>query len=205
MTENERKEIIDTIQKEINEKESLSSKYEKLKKLTNDPKVAEYLQLLEEINKIEDDIQKYKSPINGSINDSLEKRIHFWFRVGRCSCDHKVWMYEGSFYEYTNFKNEEDYKRENSEDLSDNIYTFSYNKYICLECREEIKVSEEDWKNFENTNLVLKSPKRIDTEYYQDLYYQLLYNNCDFTNAQNTIVEEFNKSKVKTKSKKENN
>jgi len=95
--------------------------------------------------------------------------------------------------------------RYNSEDLSDNIYTFSYNKYICLECREEIMISEMNWKKFEDSNVVLKNNNYVNIEYYQDLYYQLLYNNYDFTEAQNIVVNEFNKNKkIKVLSNKNN-
>ena len=133
MTEAERKEVISTIKKEIDESKQLNEKYEKLKKIMEDPNVIEYLHLLDDIKRIKCDIEKYRNPINGSMNDSLERRISYWFRVGRHSCDHKVWLYDGSFYRWTNFEGEEDYLKYNSEDLSDNIQTFSYNKYVCLE------------------------------------------------------------------------
>ena len=200
MTEAERKEVINTIKKEIDESKQLNEKYEKLKKIMEDPNVIEYLHLLDDIKRIKCDIEKYRNPINGSMNDSLERRISYWFRVGRHSCDHKVWLYDGSFYRWTNFEGEEDYLKYNSEDLSDNIQTFSYNKYVCLECRKEIKISKSDWKNFEKTNIVLKNQDCINIKYYQDLYYQLLYHNYDFSDAQHLVIDEFHKNNSKTKS-----
>jgi len=57
MNEADKKKIINIIQKEINEKNSLGSKYEKLKELVKNPSVKEYLSLLEDINKIENNIE----------------------------------------------------------------------------------------------------------------------------------------------------
>lgn len=203
MTESDRKKIITKIQKELNEQKTLSSKYKKLNKLKEDPSVVKYLQLLEEISRIENNTKKYKNIIDGSINDSLKERISHWFRICNFSCEHKVWIYNGSFYKYTNYKNETDYLRKNSENLSDQIYDFNYNKYTCLECRKEIKSLKTDWEKFENTNLVLKNENNIEIEYYQDLYYQLLYHNYDFDKAQQTVVNAFNKNiKIKILTKK---
>lgn len=192
MTEADRKKVISEIQKELEEKESLSTKYEELKRLTENSIVVKYLQLLEEINRIERDINRYKSPINGSINDSLEKRIRFWFRVGRFSCNHNVWLYAGSYYSYINFKNEMDYMRYDLED-TDSFSTFDHNKYVCLECREEVKIPKSEWERFEDSHLILKTKGHIDIEHYQDLYYQLLYHNYDFGDAQQAVIDEFNK------------
>ena len=200
MTDIDRKEIINKIQQEIIEKESLSKKYEELKKLSEDPVVEKYLNLLKDINQIESDIERYRNPINGVIDDSLEKRIKFWFRVYHFNCKHDVWIYSGSYYRYTNFKNEEDYIRYSREDLSDNLHVFSYNKYICLECREKVEISKSEWKKFEDTHLVLKGNDFTNIEYYQNLYYQLLYDNYTFLDAQQLVIEEFNKN-IKNKTR----
>ena len=40
------------------------------------------------------------------MDNTLKNRILFWFRVANFSCEHKVWIYAGSFYKYTNFKNQ---------------------------------------------------------------------------------------------------
>ena len=52
MKEEQRKEIIDRIQTEIKEKDSLDSMYKKLNKLGKNPFVVRYLQLLNDINRI---------------------------------------------------------------------------------------------------------------------------------------------------------
>ena len=195
MNDNERKEIIKEIKNELNDKKSLCALYKKLKELTNDPSVIEYLQLLENINRIESDIEKYRSPINGSLNDSLNERINFHFRVNRFSCNHDIWLYVGSFYKYINFENEEDFFRYNFEDLNTD---FSYNKYICLECGKEVKISKKDWKKFESSHLILKDQNKetkLDTDHYTNKYYQLLYRNS-VKKSQKTIIEEFEKQKV---------
>jgi len=57
MNEADKKKIINIIQKEINEKNSLGSKYEKLKELVKNPSVKEYLSLLEDITRIENNIE----------------------------------------------------------------------------------------------------------------------------------------------------
>jgi len=218
MTEAERKKIINEINREIEEKESLTEKYEQLEELTKNPVVNEYLQLLENINIIENNINRYKNPITGILEDSLEKRIerNFNFARSSCSCEHKVWFYVGSFYEYRYYKywykDEDYYTRYNDENLIILNHDFAYNKYICLECGNIVKIKKEKIKYFEKTNLILKTEKDFkniniesDIAKYRDLYYQLLYNNYDFTDAQNSIIEKFNedhKPKTRTLSNK---
>jgi len=202
MKEEQRKEIINRIQREIKEKESLDSMYKRLNKLTKNPFVVKYLKLLNDINEIEKDIERYKNPINGKIEDSLDKRIERNFRcsVSSHSCDHKVWFYAGSYYRYTNFKYEEDYIMKDSEDLSDSLYDFSYNVYWCLECNKEKKISRFDWKNFEKTHTVLKKQPVNLAEienYYKPLYYHLLYHNYDFSDAERIVIDEYNSGNEK--------
>lgn len=197
MKEETRKEIINEIQREINEKDSLESMYKRLNKLTKNPFVVKYLQLLNDINEIEKDIERYKNPINGKIEDSLDKRIERNFRcsVSSHSCDHRVWFYAGSYYRYTNFKYEEDYIMKDSEYLSDNIYVFTYNIYWCLECNKTVKISSSDWVQFEKRHTVLKKqPVNLSEieSYYKPLYYHLLYYNYDFSDAEKIIIDEYN-------------
>lgn len=202
MKEEKRKEIIDIIQNKIKEKESLDDKYKKLNKLTKNPFVIRYLQLLKDINRIEEEVEGFKNPINGKIEDSLDKRIERAFRcsVSSYSCDHRVWFYAGSYYRYTNYKYEEDYSMKDSENLSDALYDFSYNVYWCLECNKKIKISRFDWKNFEKKYIVLKKqPVNLSEieSYYIPLYYHLLYHNYDFTDAEQIVIDEFNNDNKK--------
>lgn len=202
MKEEERKEIINKIQTEIKEKESLESMYKRLNKLTKNPFVSKYLQLLKEINRIEENIQSYRNVISGKIDDSLDKRIERLFNcyISSQSCDHKVWFYAGSYYRYTNYKYEEDYTMKDSEHLSDSLYTFSYNEYWCLECNQKIKISNSDWKKFEDTHIVLKKqPVNLGdiAYYYKPLYYHLLYHNYDFSDAEQIIIDEYNSNNEK--------
>lgn len=202
MLEEERKSIISKIQKEIEEKDGLSGKYDELKRLEEDPTIIEYLKLLKDIKRIEEDINTYKSPITGTIDDSLEKRISFRFRCARhfCSCNHEVLIYEGSYYKWVNFENETDYLREEREDLKSPRQEFSYNRYVCLECGKEFKVPKSDLENFESSHIILRTTGYMGSkiEYYQNLYYQMLYNNCDFDYAREVVIDEFNNEKVKT-------
>lgn len=201
MTNDERKEVIDKIQKEIKEKKLLGEKYEELKRLSQDPKVVKYLSLLGDIDQIEKNMEKYRNPINGSINDSLEERIKFWFRVCRFSCDHDVWLYAGSYYSYTNFENEEDFVIYHSENLGDSRHVFSHNKYVCLECGKKVDIPKSCFEEFEDSHFVLKSQEYIDIEYYQNLYYQFLYHNYDFSDARKLVIDIFNKINNKSKTK----
>ena len=202
MLEEERKSIVSKIQKEIEEKEGLSSKYDELKRLEQDPMIIEYLRLLKDIKRIEEDINPYKSPITGTIDDSLEKRISFRFRCARhsCSCNHEVLIYEGSYYKWVNFENETDYLREESEDLKNPRQEFAYNRYVCLECGKKFEVPKSDLESFESSHLILRTTGYMGAkiEYYQNLYYQMLYNNCDFSYAREVVIDEFNNEKVKT-------
>lgn len=194
MEEFERKGIIDKINKGIEERDSLSAKYEELKKLTENPLVVQYIQLLEDINRIEDDVKSY-SDIYGRINDSLDERIQRGFRHSKYSCNHNVWLYAGSYYKYANCEGEEDYARYNSENSDNVLFTFSYNKYVCLECGQSVKISASNWESFENTHTVLKMNERIDIEYYQSFYFYLLYLNHSFSDAQQLVIDKFNQNK----------
>ena len=202
MKEEQRKEIINSIQREIKEKESLDSMYKRLNKLAKNPFVVKYLQLLNDINRIKEKLESYRNPINGKMEDSLDKRIErvFGYSVSSYTCDHRVWFYAGSYYRYTNFKYEEDYTMKDSEDLSDSLYDFSYNVYWCLECNKKIKISRFDWKNFEKTHTVLKKqPVNLgEIEcYYKPLYYHLLYHNYDFSVAERIVIDEYNNGNEK--------
>lgn len=176
--------------------------YRRLNKLSKNPFVVKYLHLLKDINRIEQDVQKYKNPINGKMDDSIDKRIErvFGYSVNSYSCDHRVWFYAGSYYRYTNFKYEEDYIMKDSEDLDDSIYVFMYNIYWCLECNKKIKISSSDWKNFEKRHTVLKKqPVNLGdiAYYYKPLYYHLLYHNYDFSDAEQIIIDEYNSNNEK--------
>ena len=63
MLEEERKSIVSKIQKEIEEKDGLSSKYDELKRLEQDPTIIEYIQ-----PKITD-IFRFHCDISGNMED----------------------------------------------------------------------------------------------------------------------------------------
>ena len=71
---------------------------------------------------------------------------------------------------------------------------------MCLECWKEFKVSKYDLENFESSLLILRTTGYMGTkiEHYQNLYYQMLYNNCDYDYARRVVIDEFNNEKVKT-------
>lgn len=202
MKESERKRIIKNIQNDIAEKESLPNKHEQVKELEKNPIVAEYLKLLEDIKQIEDNLDYYLSPIDGKMRDSLEERINKGFSWARCSCEHDIWLYEGSYYKFTNHENETDYSRYFSENLGWSCIRekFSHNVYRCLECNKTIKTS--DWEKFENTHLTLRIPnERLDIDYYRNFYYQLLYANT-VKQSQKALIKEFKKNNEKVLCKK---
>jgi len=196
MNELERIKIINKINTNIKNKESLKEKYKELEELSKNPNVLQYLQLLQNIKEIEHDLQRYHSIIDGSMNDSLTERIKKEFRCSIFSCDHTIWLYDGSYYLLKDFRHEhDDYCKEYSETDAENKYfnySFIYNRYVCLECGKKIEIR--DWKNFEKHNFVLKNQKdRLGADYYQTLYYQLLYIN-PIEKAQELLIKEFNQS-----------
>ena len=194
MTENNRKEIINTINKQIQEKEALPTKYEELKKLNTDPKIIKYLELIKEIDKIETELKKYTNSTTKNLDTSTENIINHNFENNNNSCEHNIWIYTGSSYS-SKYPNK--YLKDYLEELKHGIYKtykFSHNEYECLECKKRITISKIDWENFENSHFILKIHDHINIEYYRDLYYQLLYNNYDFEESRQIIIDEFNKN-----------
>lgn len=187
-----RQKVIEKINKGISDRDSLGSKYELLEEMKKNPEVIKYLDLVDDIKRINDELDFYKR-IYGVKGGSLENRIDWEFSLERGSCSHNIWVYAGSFYKYINHKNETDFYRDFGENYGNCINPFSYNQYTCLECNKKLIV--EDYEEFERKHIVLKNPNRrnyIDIDYYRGLYYQMLYYNYDFKEALELIINEFN-------------
>ena len=209
MKEQERLQVIKRIENNIKEKKSLKEKSEQLQKLLNDPKVKEYLELLENIKIIE---EKYEQ--RNSLEDYIEYEFDKIFGCARdihmdvYPCKHDIWIYEGSYHSVWNFPGDNDRLTKTLSETSSWQYLnslFEYNKYICLECHKRVETKE--WQNFENLHFVLKNQteeKDLESSYYLKLYYELLYKN-NIDDAQKLLIEEFEKNKVKQNIKVLNN
>lgn len=204
MKENERKQVIEGVKQILGEKNSLKQKYSELKKLSKEPLVKQYLELVNDVNIQEEKLKQY---------DSLEKIINYEFSsvlrryrkdIALTPCQHEIWLYDGSYYLLKDFLNEHDHEiKEYLENATFEYvnYSFLYNRYICLECGK--KIETKNWEQFENCNYVLKNQDKqtnLGTKYYIDKYYQLLYRN-NIIKSQKLIIEEFNQNKVKIKQK----
>lgn len=205
MKEQERLEVIKRILDNIKEKESLREKRIQLQKLFNDPKVKQYFELLENIKNIE---EKYEQ--RNSLDDFIEWEFDKIFGCARdvhmdvYPCKHDIWIYGGSYHSVWHYKWDDDRIYRTLSENSTWKYLeseFLYNKYICLECHK--RVETKDWKNFENSHFVLKNKNKendLETSYYLNLYYKLLYEN-NIDNAQKLLIEEFEKDKEKQATK----
>lgn len=110
-----------------------------------------------------------------------------------CKCNHKIWVYEGSYsvdYDFPDgvFYHEVKYNNEN-------CYKFNHNKYICLDCGKIIEIH--NYIDFENKNQILKNRNIQDV---QDCVIRYLKSKKDKPlNALKLFVEEFNKTEIKVK------
>ena len=215
MTDEFRKQIINKIHEEIEEKNSLDSKYQEVEALKQDSTVKKYLELLREIKRIKENLKKYED-IYHNFDDSIEKRIQKVFNheilISRldkkCNCEHNIWIYSGSYYHETDFEGGAIKARHYKEDVPYNYLNsvFKYNEYKCLECGEVVKKTDGEWQKFEHTNCVLKINDYIDFNYYQYLYFKLLYEGYDIEDAEKAVIEEFvnREEDITLKRKKEN-
>lgn len=192
MKETERREVVRRIQSDITERNELKTQYEYLEKLSKNPIVVKYLNLLEEIKLKEEHQHSF---------DSEEKMIDLefvWAFESRIKgqdmepCKHEIWLYDGSYYLEADWRCEHDHYY-HAED--ENHKDFAYNRYVCLECGK--KIETKDWQTFENSHLVLKiqdDEPNLRASRYRQLYYQLLYEN-NVETARQKVIEQFNKDK----------
>jgi len=193
MKEYQRKMIIECILKDIEERNIIKQKRVKLADLEVDPKVVEYLNLIDEIKVLEKKYENYDSD-EKLINKGFDKTMDNEFK-----CEHGIWFFRGSNYLSIDFLSEHDHSVvEDSEDYptEKGKFVFLHNEYMCLECGTVRKIEKKDIRRFEESNYVLRSKKsysRKDSEYYQNLLYQSLY--ChSFEEAFKIVVDTFNKN-----------
>jgi len=194
MNQQDIEKAIYKVNKGISDKRSLGEKREKLDILIKDPKVIEYLDLLDEINRIERNVESYRSVVDGKLYDSLDERIVRAFRFGSGKdCQHDFWIYRHSYYEnYADWCHrwcEEGVHREYSENVDSSRLKFLHNKYICLECEKEIEVV--DWKKFEEENFVFKKYGHVNSDYYRDEYFKLLYKGYSLSEIEEFLTKMF--------------
>ena len=188
MNELERKKIVEKIKKDLEAKENLCLKKEQLEEMIKNPVVHKYLELNKEIEKTEKYISSYKCSNTGIVMDTVEARINREFSKPHFSCLHRILFYTGTYYK--DITSGEVVKFFYDDEKSQS-YTFLYNEYSCLECREKYEVK--DFEKFEKENIVLKRyGEDVNLNYYKSLYYQMLYNNYDFYDAQTAIIDAFN-------------
>lgn len=190
MKEEKRLEIISKINEKKQEQKLLNIMRRQVEELEKVQIIKKYLYLIDKINHLENNQQDFVSSnelINSMFSNNLEKN----------NCEHEIWFYEGSYYKVEDLWHENHYffKTDSEEHAN-----FSYNRYICAECQEQVDAS--DWEEFEKTHFVLKNQDcelNYDIEEYINLYYQLLYNNnsCD---AKNLLIEKFNNKEKSIKS-----
>lgn len=200
MIEEERKDIIKGIKKISEEKKSLKSKYLELKRLAKDPTIKQYLKLIDDIDSLENKLKYF---------DSTEKIINWEFsavlhrnrqNIRLTPCNHEIWIYDGSYFLSKDPLCEHDHEiRKVSETPTFEYYElpFMYNRYICLECGK--KVETKDWENFESSHFVMKNQSeenKLDFDYYNNRYYQLLYKN-NIKKSREIIIKEFEEHKEK--------
>jgi len=198
MKEYQRQHAVFEIAKKINEKKSLPAKRSELEELKKDPTVLKYLNLLEEIIKIEGMYKVYNT------EEKIIEHVFSSLINEDYKCHHEIWLYVGSYYlSIDTFRHEHDHllkKLDENLPVEEGKFEFEYNRYICLECGE--KVETKDWQIFEESHFVLKNQNEyINIEDYISLYYQTLYDKS-VKEAQETVKTAFNIEKAKSKTLK---
>ncbi|MBO5095350.1 MAG: hypothetical protein J6B98_00545 [Bacilli bacterium] len=206
MTEENRKNIINEIQKKLIDIEVLENKRKELIELSKDPNVAKYIALMDDIKRVEYDISEFEK-VKFVSDDIVEKIIYKTFKTYSPSlnCDHNVMIYNGTYvtHKHPMFLNSRIYSSP-EKDNSD-IHRL-YNYYTCLECGTTIQIPMKDVNQFEISHTVLKQYDEENiVQKCQNLYYNLLYNNIDSLDAQKQICEQFQKDSEKTLIKKRKN
>lgn len=194
VTEQDRQIVIKRIKEDIENLEIRNKILERKRMLEQDEKVKEYSYIINEILCLD------KKLAHITTNEDAVNLEFIWAFKSRIDdkkmspCNHQIWMYTGSyseiFYQTIGYYNTP-CDNEESE-------CFLHNEYICLECGEIIRVS--NWEEFEQSHIVLKNMEDIDIEKYMALYYQLLYTHS-IEEAQNLIIQEFNKNITEPKKK----
>ena len=103
------------------------------------------------------------------------------------NCSHDLWYYVGSYNGYINNDGKVYYE---SPVNNENVYNFSYNKYVCMDCGKIINVK--NWEYFENRQIVLKSYEQIPLFMMLNFYHQLLYVNPNYDEVISSLIEQFN-------------
>ncbi len=196
MKEEQRKAIVDEINRRLADKKTLEFRKQELERLSKDNTVQTFLALQKSIKDTEEEIESHRD-VYGNLNDSVEKRINKAFRHGikKENCNHGLWLYEGAYYE------REDSFGDTHYFLKLNYYNsyyknpkFAFNRYTCIECGKLIEAK--DGESFESIHHVLKDKDQIfRLDYYQDMYYQLLYLGWTSEEAFEEIQKEFLRNK----------
>jgi len=197
MKEYQRQHAVFEIAKKINQKKSLPAKRSELEELKKDPAVVKYLNLLDEIIKIEGMYKIYNT------DEKIIEHVFSSLINEDYKCHHEIWLYDGSYYLSIDDCSEHNYLIEKFDENLPTVkgdFEFKYNRYICLECGKQVEIK--DWENFEKNRFVLKNQNGdICIDDYISLYYQTLYNKS-VKEAQETVKTAFEIEKAKSKTLK---
>lgn len=193
MTEQERRVIVERVNKSLNTLEMKVARLKRVSELEQDAKVSEYLKLLDELK-----ILNYQIQYMDTKEEIIRTEFYGLFGDGKnvnpekeqLECNHEIWIYIGSccickepnvYEKYV----EDEYEKE-----------FKYNKYVCLECGKVVE--EKDWQKFEKENYVLKNRDDLSANKFREMYFKLLLNHT-VKEAQAIVVKNFHENSTTCK------
>ena len=183
MKEEDRLIIVDIINGIKNIYNMLNEKLHERNNLLQDEKVKKYIQLEDEIIKLE----KYLSENHLNLEDTETKVVNSIFSLNTFynpSCEHDTWIYVGSYFLAPDYINKGVWEC-NCE--NENVEEFEYNKYQCLDCKKNVKVK--DYKKFEQEHVVLK--KINDVSFKSEYFHLLMENTAEET--QKILINKYGK------------
>ncbi len=180
MTEEKIQEARERIKDKLSKRKEILALKKKLIRANQRKNRKSYYAILSELNLLESHlgglstskIINHEFNLTGSLDDN---------------CPHDLWYYVGSFNGYINSDGKVYCE---TPVINENVYDFSYNKYVCMDCGKIINVK--DWKDFENNHMVLKSYQPIPMSLMVNFYHQLLYLNRNYDEVVSTLMNQFN-------------
>lgn len=165
MKESIRLETLEKIREDEETLRLLEEKLRELEVLELSSEIQKYLELKKELEKIKNSQRVSKT----SKKDII--RIEFIRAVNARTCTHDCWIYKGSYGEWLDPLGEHDKSFSVSSERSKE---FKHNEYMCLECGKLVET--EEWKEFEEENIVIKE-RGVSQHVIRNEYYSLLFEN----------------------------
>lgn len=190
MNENDRIQMLAKLKEEYDYCLSLDDKKKKLQEYMSDPKIKDYLQLVEDVDRLS--ALRSRDPIKyTSFEKFCEDEISY--KIEFLQCNHDIYIYDGSYM----LLRDPYYCQDMPYPVETENNSFDHNQYKCLQCGSTIKVR--DWKQFEKEYIVLKDySNRNAWPDYHKLFCSYLYS-MPYEKAKATIIQNF-----KDNNKKEN-